>query len=80
MPLGPYFGISISRKVSKKAVIRNRIKRQIKAGLQALLPRAHPGWYVVISVRSSGVKCQCDEFLRELEQQLLTLEVIDGCS
>ncbi|MEM8809455.1 MAG: ribonuclease P protein component [Cyanobacteria bacterium P01_G01_bin.38] len=76
--LGPCFGISISRKVSKRAVIRNRIKRQIRAGLQQLLPRADPGWHVVISVRSAAVKCKYDEFLRELEQQLTALEVIHG--
>ncbi|MEM9904253.1 MAG: ribonuclease P protein component [Cyanobacteria bacterium P01_D01_bin.44] len=76
--LGPCFGISISRKVSKRAVIRNRIKRQIRAGLQQLLPRAAPGWHVVISVRSAAVECKYDEFLRELEQQLTALEVIDG--
>ena len=36
-------GISISQKVSKKAVIRNRIKRQIRAALRQLLPRLSPG-------------------------------------
>lgn len=76
--LGARFGISISRKVSKKAVTRNRIKRQIRAGVQLLLPRAKPGWHVVISVRSAAVNCQYAEFLQELEQQLTKLEVIDG--
>ncbi|TAH23483.1 MAG: ribonuclease P protein component [Oscillatoriales cyanobacterium] len=32
-------GISISLKVSKRAVVRNRIKRQIRAALRHLLPR-----------------------------------------
>ena len=32
------FGIAVSQKVSKKAVVRNRIKRQIRAAIQVLLP------------------------------------------
>jgi ribonuclease P protein component len=32
-------GISISTKVSKRAVIRNRIKRQIRAAFRSLLPQ-----------------------------------------
>ncbi|NEP15973.1 MAG: ribonuclease P protein component [Leptolyngbya sp. SIO4C1] len=75
---GSRFGISISRKVSKKAVVRNRIKRQIRAALRSLLPQVQAGWQVVISVRSAGAACQYDEFLRELEKLLAKLEVIDG--
>jgi ribonuclease P protein component len=74
------FGITVSRKVSKKAVERNRIRRQIQAALITLRPRLVTGGQVVIIVRQSGVACQYREFLRELEQTLSALEVINGHS
>jgi ribonuclease P protein component len=74
------FGISISQKVSKRAVVRNRVKRQIRAALRQMLPRILSGWCVVIVVRPTAVGCNYDEFLRELEQLLVEAEVLDGNS
>ncbi len=73
-------GISISQKVSKKAVERNRIKRQIKAAIRQLLPQIAPGWLLVIIVCPSAIQCDYGQFLRELEQMLRKTEVIDGHS
>ncbi len=70
------FGISISRKVSKQAVVRNRIKRQIKAAIRRFLPNIAPGWQVVIVVRSAAVECEFDDFLRELEYLLKKLKIL----
>lgn len=72
------FGIAISQKVSKRAVIRNRLKRQLHGGLRQLMPRLQSGLNVVINVRPSAVTCEYDEILRELEQLFLQLEVING--
>lgn len=69
------FGISISRKVSKRAVVRNRIKRQIKAIIRRFLPEIAPGWQVVIVVRPAAVECEFDDFLRELDYLLKKLEI-----
>lgn len=69
-------GISISQKVSKRAVVRNRLKRQISAALYQLLPRLSQGWWLVISVRANAVECEYGQFLRELEDMLEKLEVI----
>lgn len=71
-------GISVSQKVSKRAVVRNRIKRQIRAALHQLLPRLTPGWQLVIVVKPGAVQCDYEEFLRELEQLLINAEVLDG--
>lgn len=71
-------GISISQKVSKRAVVRNRIKRQLKAILQQLLPQISPGWQIVIVVKSSATQCGYEQFLQELKQLLRSAEVIDG--
>ena len=71
-------GISVSQKVSKKAVVRNRLKRQIRAALRQLLPQLKPGWYVIVGVRPSAVECEYAQFLQELEQLLVDAEVING--
>lgn len=71
-------GISISQKVSKKAVIRNRIKRQIRAALRQMLPQLLPGWDLVIIVKPKATECNYAEFLQELEQLLVKAEVIHG--
>lgn len=72
-------GISIGLKVSKRAVIRNRIKRQIKAAFRQLLPRLAPGWWLVIGVKPNATECAYAQFLQELEQLLEKAEVlVDG--
>ncbi|NEP01866.1 MAG: ribonuclease P protein component [Symploca sp. SIO2E9] len=71
-------GISISQKVSKKAVIRNRIKRQLRAVLRQFLPQMSLGWDIVIVVRPSAKECDYAQFLRELKQLLVEAEVLNG--
>ncbi|MEM1310923.1 MAG: ribonuclease P protein component [Cyanobacteria bacterium P01_H01_bin.153] len=72
------FGITISQKVSKRAVVRNRLKRQVRAALQILIPRLQSGLWVVVVLRRAAVECDYWQFLQELEQLFLELEVCDG--
>ncbi|MGF1457823.1 MAG: ribonuclease P protein component [Leptolyngbyaceae cyanobacterium] len=72
------FGITISQKVSKRAVVRNRLKRQVRAALQTLLPQLSPGLWVVVVLRSAATQCDYWQFLRELEKLFLDLEVLEG--
>lgn len=71
-------GITVSQKVSKRAVVRNRLKRQVRAALQALLPNLNQGLWIVVVLRSSATQCDYWQFLRELEQLFLELEVLHG--
>lgn len=75
-------GVSISTKVSKRAVIRNRLKRQITAFLQNLLPKLSPGWRLVVVVKPTAAEQECvsQQFLQELEQLLVQAEVLNGHS
>ena len=77
-PLTPQIGISISRKVSKRAVVRNRLKRQIRAVFRQLLPRLSGPWWIVIGVKSTAVGCDYWQILQELEQLLVQAEVLNG--
>lgn len=71
-------GIVVSQKVSKRATVRNRIKRQIRAALRQLLPRIARGWQLVIVVRPTAQECDSSKFLQELKQLLANAEVLDG--
>jgi len=71
-------GISISQKVSKRAVVRNRIKRQIRAVWHQFLPLLSPGWDVVIVVKPTADQCNYSEILQELEKLLVEAEVLNG--
>jgi ribonuclease P protein component len=72
------FGISISKKVSKKAVVRNRLKRQIKGVIRTYLPKIKPGWRIVIVVRPKAIECKYEHFLRELEELFKQAKIING--
>jgi ribonuclease P protein component len=71
-------GISVSQKVSKRAVVRNRIRRRLQAAFQQFLPHLSPGWRLVVVVRPSATQCDYWQFLQELKQLLMDAEVLDG--
>jgi ribonuclease P protein component len=77
-PLPTRLGISIGRKVSKKAVIRNRLKRQIRAAIRALLTEILPGWRVVIVVRPPAVECKYEQIFQELKTLLMKAGISNG--
>ncbi|OBQ38697.1 MAG: ribonuclease P protein component [Anabaena sp. CRKS33] len=81
-PPATKIGIAISTKVSKRAVVRNKIKRQITAALYQLLPKLVPGWRLVLIVKPTTAEseCQTHKFLRELEELLAQTEVLNGHS
>ena len=71
-------GISISQKVSKKAVVRNRIKRQIRGAWRSLIVRVSEGWDIVVVVKPPAVQCNYRQFLQKLEQLLAQVEGLNG--
>lgn len=75
-------GVSISTKVSKRAVVRNRLKRQITGALYQILPKLADGWRLVVIVKPKTTESECvsQQFLQELEQLLVKAEVINGYS
>ncbi len=72
------FGISVSQKVSKKAVTRNLLKRQVKTAIRLLLPQIASGWSIAIGIEPAARGCEYAEILRELKQLLRAAEVLDG--
>jgi ribonuclease P protein component len=43
-------GISVSKRISKKATVRNKVRRRIAFICGFYLPKAKPGWDIVLSV------------------------------
>ncbi len=66
---GSRFGLVISTKVSKKAVARNRLRRQIRAILRAHLTDIKPGFDVVLIAKPSLLNL----VYRELEKTIVDL-------
>ncbi|NJN29100.1 MAG: ribonuclease P protein component [Synechococcales cyanobacterium RM1_1_8] len=66
------------RQVSKRAVVRNRLRRQVQAALQQLLPRLAPDQLLVITLKPGAVACDYYNFLQELETLLINAEAIHG--
>lgn len=71
-------GISVSQKVSKRSVVRNKVKRQIRAAVRELLPRLSAGWDIAIVVRPGATECNYGQFLQKLEQLLAALKVLNA--
>jgi len=62
-------GFVVSKRVSKRAVDRNYIKRLLSEAMRALLPRLPSGLDVVVSARQKANMVD----LRTLEQDMSTL-------
>ena len=73
-------GIVVSQKVSKRAVVRNRLKRQVRAIMAQLLPQLRPHLWVVVNLRPGAEQCEYGDFLQELKQLFTQLEVFYGHS
>jgi len=74
----PQMGIAVGKRVSKKAVVRNQIKRRLRLALRHLLPQINGGYQLVINVKPGAISCEYEHFLRELEQLLIRTEAWHG--
>ncbi len=76
-PVPTRIGIVVSRKTAgKRAVVRNQVKRRLRAACRHLLPQIQPGWLLIISARSGCAECDYGKFLQELEQLLAKTGVL----
>lgn len=71
-------GIVISKKVSKSAVIRNRIKRQLRAICRQLLSQLKKGLQIVVTVSTLEENPGCAQLGNDLTKLLIEAEVLHG--
>jgi ribonuclease P protein component len=62
-------GFIVSKRISKHAVIRNRIKRLLSEAIRPALPELPSGWDIVLSARAVAVTADVHMF----EQDIATL-------
>lgn len=64
------FGFVISTKISKKAVIRNKIKRQLREIIRKNLPNIKPGFDVLIIAKPEIIDKKYQDIKEEVERLL----------
>ena len=69
------FGIIVGKKISKKAVTRNRIKRQIRACLQKELQNIKNGFDFMLIARQGVMEVTYQEIESSIKYQLKKLKV-----
>ncbi|MBF2098762.1 MAG: ribonuclease P protein component [Gloeomargaritaceae cyanobacterium C42_A2020_066] len=74
------FGIVVSQKVSKRAVVRNRLKRLIRVAIRQLLPHVARGWQVLITLNPGAPLGDSRLYLQELEELLARVGLLHGHS
>jgi ribonuclease P protein component len=62
-------GFVISKRISKRAIDRNHLKRLLGEAIRSLLPELTPGWDIVISARKDTLTAD----LHTLEQDIPAL-------
>ncbi len=66
------FGVIISKKIDKRAVVRNRIKRLIYSIIEELYKNIKPGYDILILTRKNAVGKTREELYLAIKQMLLT--------
>lgn len=69
------YGIVISAKVSKKAVERNRLKRQFRAALKEYDKKLAPGFDLAVIISPAALNQEYKFIKNELEKALITLKL-----
>lgn len=67
------FGFAIGTKISKKAVIRNRLKRQLREIVRKNLSDVKPGFDVIIIAKPEIINKNYQEIKNDLERLLKIL-------
>lgn len=70
-------GIIVGTKISKKAVMRNKIKRRIRAGLIEIIDKIKPGFDIVIMVRPEIIEKEYQEIFLSLKKLFSLAHLID---
>lgn len=68
----PQVSFTVSKKVAKTAVLRNKLRRRGYTAVRVLIPRLSPDVAVLISYLSPDIKVSIAELTAELEKALLS--------
>jgi ribonuclease P protein component len=71
------FLVIVSKKVSKKAVERNLIKRRIYEAVQSYLKNIKPGFLVLFTPQNSSIKTNLAGFKKEIKEALVRNDILN---
>ena len=71
-------GIVVNKKVSKLAVARNNVKRQVREIAREQLSHMKPGQNIVITVRQPALKADYQTMQKDILGSFKRLGVLDG--
>lgn len=72
----PRYGLTVSKKTDKSAVIRNRIRRRLRAAALEVLGRARPGMDYVLVGRAAGATKDYADIVKDLTWCLKRMELL----
>lgn len=62
----PKAGIIVSKRLSNKAVVRNKLKRRLRAALQIVLPEVHQEFHFVVLPNRRALTATVEELREEI--------------
>ncbi len=65
---GPKFGFVVSKKIDKKAVVRNKIRRWLSEAVRILLPQLHQDVYAVFFVKKDIKDANFQKIKKEINK------------
>jgi len=72
----PKIGIVVNKKVSKRAVDRNAVKRQVREIMRGMLPQLKKGQSVVITVRKPALEADYTTMEKEIMTSVKKLGIL----
>lgn len=70
------FGLIVGTKISKKAVVRNRIKRQLRAIISKIMPKSKVGYEVALITKPSITSRTFAELQKTVERLLTQAKIL----
>jgi ribonuclease P protein component len=70
------FGFVISKKIDKRAVVRNRTKRVMRSCIEEMLPKIENGYDMLFILQKSAVGQKREAFYNEAEKLFKELKLI----
>lgn len=77
LPNQSRFAIIVSRRIDKRAVVRNRLKRRLGEAVRALTGKIKPGNAILITARPEAKNCPYQVLYQEVEGILGTAGLLN---